>query len=360
VDLGFNPAGLLSMQIVLPEAKYPDRPHQRLFFEQLLERVRALPGVEAAAMSDFLPVQGSAKAPFYVEGKPPASPRDQPLAWMMIVSPGYFRTLGTPLVKGQEFDPATSLDAPPATIINESMARQYFPGQDPIGKRLIVGPRPIEIVGVIQDLQQLGPDVEKTPAFFFSTRQGRSVTPFMYLLVRTSLPPAQVAGSVRKEVSALDPEQPVANLETMEGIVADAVAGRRMTMGLLSGFSAVALLLCALGIYGLVAHSVSARRQEIGVRMALGAQRGQVLAVVVRQGFRWVLIGLGVGLAGALAAAFLLSRTLTGLLYEVSARDPLYYLGAPVLLGTIALLACYLPARRAARVEPGVILRAEG
>jgi putative ABC transport system permease protein len=360
VGLGFNPAGLLSMQIVLPEAKYPDRAHQRVFFEQVLERVRALPGVESAAMSDFLPVQGSAKAPFSVEGNPPASLSDSPLAWLMIVSPGYFRTLGTPLVKGHEFDPATSLDAPPVTIINQSMARQYFPGQDPIGKRLVVGPRQFEIVGVIQDFQQLGPDVEKTPAFFFSTRQGRSRTPFMNLLVRTSLPPAQVADSVRKEVRALDHEQPVANLETMEGILADAVAGRRMTMSLLSGFSAVALLLCALGIYGLVAHSVSARRQEIGVRMALGAQRGQVLAVVVRQGFRWVLIGLAIGLAGALAAAFLLSRTLTGLLYEVSARDPLYYLGAPILLGLIALLACYLPARRAARVEPAVTLRAEG
>ena len=360
VDLGFDPAGLLSMQIVLPEAKYPDRPHQRVFFEQVLERVRALPGVRSAAVSDFLPVQGSAKAPFYVEGKPPASLRDRPLAWLMVVSPGYFRTLGTQLVKGHEFDPAASLDAPPVTMINQSMARQYFPDQDPIGKRLVVGSRQFEIVGVIQDLQQLGPDVEKTPAFFFSTRQGMNPTPFMYLLVRTSLPPAQVADSVRKEVRALDPEQPVANLETMEGIVADTVAGRRITMSLLSGFSAVALLLCALGIYGLVAHSVSARRQEIGVRMALGAQRGQVLAAVVRQGFRWVLIGLGVGLAGALAAAFLLSRTLTGVLFEVSARDPLYYLGAPVLLGAIALLACYLPARRAARVEPAVTLRAEG
>jgi putative ABC transport system permease protein len=360
VDLGFNPAGLLSMQIVLPDAKYPDRAHQRVFFEQVLERVRALPGVESAAMSDFLPVQGSAKAPFSVEGKPPASLSDSPLAWLMVVSPGYFRTLGAPLVKGHEFEPATALDAPPVTIINQSMARQYFPGQDPIGKRLVVGQRQFEIVGVVQDFQQLGPDVEKTPAFFFSTRQGRSRTPFMNLLVRTSLPPAQVAASVRKEVRALDPEQPVANLETMEGILADAVAGRRMTMSLLSGFSAVALLLCALGIYGLVAHSVSARRQEIGVRMALGAQRGQVLAVVVRQGFRWVLAGLGVGLAGALAAAFLLSHTLTGLLFDVSARDPLYYLGAPILLGLIALLACYLPARRAARMEPAVTLRAEG
>jgi putative ABC transport system permease protein len=178
----------------------------------------------------------------------------------------------------------------------------------------------------------------------------------MNLLVRTTLPPARVAASVRREVLAVDPEQPVADVETLEGIVADALAGRRLTMGLLTGFSAVALILCALGIYGLIAHSVTARKQEIGVRMALGAQHSQVLGAVMRQGLRWVLIGLAAGLV----AAFLLARTLSGLLYAVSARDPVGYLIAPLLLGLVALLACYLPARRAARVEPAVTLRAEG
>ncbi len=361
VDLGLNPAGLLSLQITLPTAKYPDRAHQRAFFDQVLERVRVLPGVESAALVDYLPVQGSARAPFEVEGRPPVAQNDQPLAWMMVVSPGFFHTLQARLVKGHELDPAATPASPPATVINEAMARQYFPGQDPIGKRLLLSRRGLEIVGVVQDIQQVGPEVEKTPAFFLSTRQGTiRPLPFLHLLVRSPLPPGKVAEALKREVRAVDPEQPVSDLETMEGIVADAVAGRRLTMTLLSGFSGVALILCALGIYGLVAHSVSARRQEIGVRMALGAQRAQVLGAVVRQGFRWVLIGLGVGLVGAGLAAFLLSRTLTGLLYAVSASDPLYYLGAPLVLGTIALLACYLPARRAARVEPGVILRAEG
>jgi putative ABC transport system permease protein len=361
VNLGLNPAGLLSLQISLPAAKYPDRPHQRAFFDQVLDRVKALPGVESAALVDYLPVQGSAKAPFGIEGQPPVALNDQPLAWMMEVSPGFFHTLQAHMVKGQELDPTATPESPPTTVINEAMARQHFAGQDPIGKHLLLGRRPLEIVGVVQDIQQVGPEVEKTPAFFLSTRQGVArPLPFLHLLVRTPLPPGRIAEAVRREVRAVDPEQPVADMETMEGIVADAVAGRRLTTALLSGFSGVALILCALGIYGLVAHSVSSRRQEIAVRMALGAQRAQVLSAVVRQGFRWVLIGLGVGLAGALVAAFLLSRTLTGLLYAVSARDPLYYLGAPVLLGVIALLACYLPARRAARVEPGVILRAEG
>jgi predicted lysophospholipase L1 biosynthesis ABC-type transport system permease subunit len=247
-------------------------------------------------------------------------------------------------------------------VVNESMARQHFAGRTALGRRLLlggIGGEPAEIVGVVEDLQQLGPDVEKSPAFFVSNRQGGdddAPIPFMHLLVRTSLPPAQVAGSVRREVHAVDSEQPVAEVETLEGIVDASVAGRRVTMGLLSGFSAVALALCALGIYGVVAHSVSARRQEIGVRMALGAQRSQVLAAVVRQGFRWVLAGLAAGLV----AAFLLSRTLAGLLYQVDARHPLYYVGTPVLLGLVALLACYLPARRAARVEPAVTLKAEG
>jgi putative ABC transport system permease protein len=358
VDLGFNPAGLLALQISLPTAKYPDRARQRAFYDQVLERVRTLPGVESAALTDYLPVTGSAQAPFYVADHPPASQRDKPLAYLMVVSPGFFRTLQTPLVKGRDFDPATPPDAPSVAVINEAMARQHFAGGDPVGKRFFLGRREVEVLGVAHDIQQLGPDVAKAPAFFFSERQGVGTLPmpFMNLLVRTSLPPSRVADSVRREVLAVDPEQPVASVQTMEGLVADAVAGRRLMMSLLTGFSAVALILCALGIYGLVAHSVSARRQEIGVRLALGAQRPQVLKQVVRQGFRWVLIGLAAGLV----ASLLLSRTLTGLLYAVSAHDPLYYLLAPLLLGAIALLACYLPARRASRVEPAIILREEG
>jgi putative ABC transport system permease protein len=281
---------------------------------------------------------------------------DLTYAFMMNVSPGFFRTMETPLVKGTDFAPQMPPDAPITAVINESMARQYFPGQDPVHKRLILGKYPAEVVGVARDVQQLGPEVRNTPGFFLPLRRhGELRMPVMQLVVRTSLAPDQVAASIRREVKALDPEQPVADIETLDGVVADALAGRRLTMGLLSGFSAVALLLCPLGIYGLIAHSVTARRQEIGVRMALGARQGQVLTVVMRQGFRWVLLGLAAGLG----AALLLARTLSGLLYGVSARDPRYYLTAPLVLGLIALLACYLPARRAAEVEPAVTLRAE-
>ncbi|HEY2289100.1 MAG TPA: ABC transporter permease [Thermoanaerobaculia bacterium] len=356
VDLGFNPAKLLSIQIALPATKYPDRGRQRAFYETVLERVRSLPGVESAAITDYLPIQGSAQAPIYAEEHPPATPADRTYAFLMNVSPGFFRTMETPLVKGTDFDPRMPPDAPITAVINESMARQYFPGQDPVRKRLILGKYPVEVVGVARDVQQLGPEVRNTPGFFLPLRRhGELPMPVMHLLVRTTLPPAAIAASIRREVTAVDPEQPVADIETLDAVVADALAGRRLTMSLLSGFSAVALLLCALGIYGLIAHSVTARRQEIGVRMALGARQDQVLTVVMRQGFRWVLLGLAAGLV----ATLVLSRTLSGLLYGVSARDPRYYLTAPLVLGLIALLACYLPARRAAEVEPAVTLRAE-
>ncbi len=356
VDLGFNPARLLSMQISLPSTKYPDRGSQRVFYEAVLERVRSLPGVESAAMADYLPIQGSAQAPVYAEGHPPATPADRTYAFMTNVSPGFFHTLETPLIRGNGFDPGLPPDGPITAVINESMARQYFPGQDPLHRHLILGKYPVEIVGVARDVQQLGPEVRNISGFFLPLRRhGELPMPVMHLLVRTTLPPAQVAASVRRAVTAVDPEQPVADVETLDGVVADALAGRRLTMGLLSGFSAVALLLCALGIYGLIAHSVTARRQEIGVRMALGARQDQVLGTVIRQGLRWVLLGLAAGLI----AALLLSRTLSGLLYGVSAQDPRYYLTAPLVLGLIALVACYLPARRAADVEPAVTLRAE-
>jgi putative ABC transport system permease protein len=355
-DLGFNPDRLLSMQISLPSAQYPDRGRQRAFYEQVLERVRALPGVESAAMADNLPIEGSAQAPIAVEGRPPASPADRTYAFMMNVSPGFFRVLQTRLVKGRDFDPRLAPDAPITAVINESMARQYFPGEDPLRHRLVLGDYPVEIVGVTRDVQQLGPEVRNTPGFFLPLRRkGELPMPVMHLLVRTTLPPARVAASVRREVAAVDPAQPVADVETLDGIVSGALAGRRMTVGLLTGFSAVALILCALGIYGLIAHSVTARTKEIGVRMALGARRGQVLGTVLAQGLRWILLGLAAGLA----AALLLSRILAGLLYGVSPRDPVFYLTAPLLLGFIAFLACYLPARRAADVEPAVTLRTE-
>ncbi len=222
-DLGFNPEKLLSMQISLPSSQYPDRGTQRTFYEQVLERVRSLPGVESAAMADYLPIQGSAQAPFDIEGRSPASPADRTYAFMTNVSPGFFRTLRTRLVKGGDFDPKAAPDAPITTVINESMAREHFPNQDPLSHRMILGTYPVQIVGVTRDVQQLGPEVRNIAGFFLPLRRkGELPMLVMHLLVRTTLLPARVAASIRREVAAIDPEQPVADIETLGG-----VGGRR-------------------------------------------------------------------------------------------------------------------------------------
>lgn len=355
VDLGFEPERLMTMRIALPATKYSEAEQQRLFFNEVLDRVRVLPGVSSAALADFLPVEGSARQMFYVEGKPPASPQEQPVAWRMVVSPGFFKTLEARLVRGRDFDPAAQPDAPPALVVNESLARQYFPNQEVLGKRLVLSGEPIEIAGVVKDIHQLGLDVKPEPQFYLSSRQMKHPVPFMQLLVRTSLPPESVIGSVRETVRSLDSEQPVADLRTMESIIADTLAAKRLTVALLSGFSAVALVLCLLGLYGVLAHSVSTRSQEISVRLALGARPGQVLSLIVRQGLQWVAFGIILGLAVALA----LAKVLESFLFEVSAREPAYFVAAPVLLAVVALLASWFPARRAARIAPARALKEE-
>jgi putative ABC transport system permease protein len=356
VDIGFNPARLMTMQISLPSTKYPEVEQQRVFFNQLLDRVRALPGVTSAALSDYLPVEGTARSMFSVEGKPPASPEEQPVAWRMVVSPGYFDTLEARFAGGHDFDAQAAPDAPMTVVVNEALARQHFAGENPVGKRLLLrADLPAEIVGVVRDIHQYGQDMKAEPQFYLPSRQMPRAVPFMQLLVRTSLPPESVAGSVRQAVRALDNEQPVADLRTMEDIIAGTLATRRLTIQLLSGFSAVALALCLLGLYGVLAHLVTTRTHEISVRMALGARPGQVLSLVVRQGLRWVISGIVLGLAAALA----LARVLESFLFEVSVHEPAYFVGAPVLLALVALLASWVPARRAARIAPARALKEE-
>jgi predicted permease len=356
VDMGFKPEGLMAMQIALPSAKYPEVEQQRVFFNQLLDRVRTLPGVTAAALTDYLPVEGSARGMFSVEGKPPASPEEQPVAWRMVVSPGYFDTLEARFKSGHDFDVQAASDAPLTVVINEALALQHFPGENPLGKRLLLrADLPAEIIGVVRDIHQHGQDAKAEPQFYLPSRQYPRAIPFMQLLVRTSLPPESVIGSVRQAVRSLDSEQPVADLRTMEDIIAGTLATRRLTIQLLTGFSAVALLLCLLGLYGVLAHSVTTRTHEISVRMALGARPSQVLQLVVGQGLRWVVSGIILGLAAALA----LTRVLESFLFGVSAQEPAYFVGAPVLLALVALLASWVPARRAARIAPGRALKEE-
>lgn len=360
VDLGFDPEDLLAINVALPVATYPTAAERRVFFEEVLERVRRLPGVESAALADFLPIQGAPQTPIAVAGKPVPRPEEQPLVYRLMVSPGYFRTLGARLLAGRDLDPRATPDAPLAVVINESFAERFFAGEDPLRQRLLMGDgtTEAEVVGVVADVRAQGLDTPDAPQFFLSSRQAReelSPTSFMHVLVRTSLPPASVARGVREAVAAVDREQPIADLQTMEQIVADALARRRLTTRLLALFSAAALVLCLLGIYGVVAHSVALRRKEIGLRMALGARAGQVLGEVARRGLAWVGAGVGLGLA----AALLLSRLIASQLFEVSATEPLQYAVAPLLLVAAAALACWLPARRATRIDPAITLRTD-
>ena len=355
--LGFAPDDLLFVQITLPDAKYPGAAERRVFFEGLLDRVRGVPGVRSAALVEYPPTAGAPHTKLTVEGQAPLPPDKQPLVQRLIASAGYFRTLQTRFLAGHDFDPLLAPNAPLSAIVNRSLAALYFPGESPLGKRLHLrgGNTTAEIVGVVEDIQQDPLEDGVAPAVFLFQRQvtaEQSPPNFMNLAIRTSLPAAGVAASLRREVRAIDPGEPMPEVTTMATMLRAATARRRLTTGLFSGFSALALLLSLLGIYGVVAHSVFLRRREIGVRMALGASRGRVLENVLRGGARWILPGLALGVAGAWFAG----RAIQSQLFEVE-PGTLHLAVAAAILGAIAFAACLLPARKAVRIDPARTLR---
>jgi putative ABC transport system permease protein len=358
LDLGFAPDDLLFVQITLPDAKYPGVAARRVFFEGLEDRVRRLPGVRSAALIEYPPTAGAPHTKLTVEGQAPLPPDKQPLVLRLVTGAGYFRTLKTPFLAGHDFDPQIAPNAPLTAIVNRSLQKLYFPALSPLGKHLQLrsGKSPIEIVGVVEDIQQdpLEDGIEPT-VFLFQHQVGLEQSPpdFMNLAIRTSLPMASVAESLRREVSAIDPGEPLPEMTTMAAMLSTATARRRLTTGLFSGFSGLALLLCLLGIYGVVAHSIFLRRREIGVRMALGASRGQVLENVLRLGARWIVPGLVLGTIGSYFAG----RALESQLFGVEGVDPLHFTAAAVILGGIAFVACLLPAQKATRIDPATTLR---
>jgi putative ABC transport system permease protein len=359
VDLGFNPDKLLTARVLLPGSKYGDNPKRAAFFQQAVQRIETIPGVQAVGAISWLPLVGLGSATsFWVDGRPEPPPGEKPGTDVRVITPGYFAAMGIPLIKGRIFDERDNAQSPRVLIINEAMAREFFPDEDPIGKRLIISwdrpALPDEIIGVVGDAKLTSIDGQVRPAIYWPHARQSSYSA-MAFAVRTTSDPLAVAGSLVSEIRAIDAEQPVADIRTMEEVVSTSVSRPRFNMLLLGLFAGVALVLSAVGIYGVMAYSVNQRTHEIGIRMALGARSTDVLRLIVGQGMVLALGGVGIGLAGA----YFLTGLMSSLLFGVTATDPLTFGGISLLLAGVAFVACYVPARRATKVDPMVALRYE-
>jgi putative ABC transport system permease protein len=359
VDPGFDPHRVLTFKIDLPYARYSDV-HQTEFFRQAAMRLNRLPGVRSASAVLPLPLDGDEiDTIFDIEGRP-AAKADEPRTNYSWTEPGYFRTLRIPLLRGRDFTDRDDLKATPVVIINETLAKRFFTHQNPIGMRIkpdigngYKSPPMREIVGVVGDVKQHGLTVEPSPQVYVPLAQ--SPLGSMIAVVRTEVDPRSVATAVRKEVTAMDKDLPIYRVETLDQYFVHSVAQPHFYTLLLGIFAALALVLAAVGLYGVVSYSATQRTHEIGVRMALGAQKDDVLELVVGQGFKLTLAGVGIGIIGALA----LTRFLSSLLYGVKPTDPLTFIAVSLILTAVAAVASYIPARRATKVDPMVALRYE-
>jgi len=358
LDPGYRADHLLTMKIVLPETKYPDKERRAPFFRELIRRVQTLPGVQSVAVASNLPLTYNGDSmPIGIEGRADPPPDQMPDVILRVVSPGYFSTMGIPLVQGRDFTEQDKPDAVRVAVISEKTARHFWPGESPIGKRfkpgLVTGDSPWrEVVGVVKDVRQNDFVAEPKMQMYMAHEQVGSFAPNA-VVVRTSVDPQSLGTAVRKTVWEIDKDQPVSDIRSMEEIVSEAVARQRFSMVLLGVFAMLALVLAAVGIYGVMSYSVGQRTHEIGIRMALGAQRSDVLKMAVGQGLRLVLIGVAIGVV----SAAVLTRVMTSLLFGVSATDPVTFIAISLLLISVALLASYIPALRAARIDPMVALR---
>ncbi|HVG31968.1 MAG TPA: ABC transporter permease [Pyrinomonadaceae bacterium] len=355
VDPGFKPDNVLTMQLSLPRSKYSKPEQQSAFLQQVLERIEAVPGVGSVSVVAGPPFSGlTASRYFQIEGRPPRPAGEGLNAGYNAASPNYFQTLGIPLRRGRDFTKQDVMGTPEVVIINEAMARRFWPDEDAVGGRLRIGEDAWRtVVGVVGDVRHTGLDEEPKPEMFYPYLQ--SPLSFMTLMVRSTTDEKALRASIQREIRAVDPDLPVYGIKSMEQMISESVSPRRLNMILLTTFAVVALVMAALGIYGVMAYSVSQRTHEIGIRMALGAQRGDVLKMIVGQGMILTLMGIGIGLA----ASFGLTRLMRSLLYGVTATDPLTYIAVALVLGTVALMASLIPARRATRVDPMEALRYE-
>jgi putative ABC transport system permease protein len=362
VDVGFNPAGLLTMRVEMSESKAQDLERRVNFYQAALERVQALPGVEAAGITNAAPIITPGMRNFIIiEGKPDPPPGQPQLANNRVVSPDYFRTLGVPLLQGRLLAAQDNAQAPAVALINQAMARRYWGDENPVGKRFGAAWNASNVswatvVGVVGDIRQAGLDNAPLPEFYmpFTQAHARWAKPRV-LFIRTAGDPLSLVAAVKEQIWVVDKDQTIWAVRTMEEIVARWLAPRRFNLWLLGVFAALALALAGVGIYGVISYAVGQRTREIGVRMALGAHAGDILKLIVRQGLALTLCGVALGLGASLA----LTRWLATLLFDVSATDPLTFVSVALLLTVVALLACYLPARRATKIDPLVALRHE-
>ncbi|HKQ61939.1 MAG TPA: ABC transporter permease [Candidatus Polarisedimenticolaceae bacterium] len=357
VPLGFVPRQLAVFNLGISPRQYPDIARQSLFFEQVLERLRAIPGVTKASATSGLPIVGGfARSPFVLEGSAAPPVNERQLAVRSTLAPGYFATLGIPLRQGRDFTWRDREGATNAVIVNESMARRLFPGgESPLGRRLITGIQsiPREIVGVVGDTRSQGFAQAPQDEMYYPTAQLGDL--FLSIVLQSERPASSLRGEVQAAVHEIDRGIPVNEVRPLDALLAQSVSDRRLVVGLVGGFAALALLLAALGIYSVIAYGVSQRKGEIGVRMALGADPRSILALVLKEGLRLTALGLAIGLAAAAG----LTRLLRSQLFEVSATDPLVYSAVTGFLVAISLLACLMPARRASQVDPLEALRTD-
>jgi putative ABC transport system permease protein len=355
VDKGFASERVLTFTINLPSARYPEAPQRLAFFRRLLEGVRGVPGVRDASLVSDLPLAGGTNGGVGIPGRafPPGA---EPIANKRIVGADFFTVLGIPVAAGRAFTAADGPGAPQVALVNQAFARRHFPNESPVGKRIDFGWETTgtqEIVGVVADIREGALDAPPEPTVYVPLGQRSNGESSAYVVVRTRGEPMQTLGALRAAVYAVDRDQPIDRVRTLDDVVAEQLAGKRLALSLLGGFSALALLLAAVGLYAVVSHAVSQRVQEIGVRMALGAESGTVLRLVLRRSGALVGAGVAAGAVAALGA----TRLLAGMLYGVGRTDPLTFVGVAVVLGGAAVAASLVPALRASRVDPVRALR---
>ncbi|MGA9768759.1 MAG: ABC transporter permease [Blastocatellia bacterium] len=366
VNPGFDPNHVLTMQVNLPSLRYMEDDQIKSFYEQVLKRVETMPGVESVGASVIIPlIDRKFNRRYTIDGRAPLSPDERLMSNYRAISPNYLQTLRIPLIKGRNFTEQDRDKSQPVIVINDSMRRSIIellsvPGEEILGKHITIpsdGPVSREIVGVVADVKHTSLDTESGAEMYVPYLQ-KPYT-FMGLVVRTTSEPTQMTNAVRDSILAVDPGQPVYDVKTMQQLVDESVSQPRLYTALLGIFAGVALMLAAVGIYGVLNYSVNQRRQEIGIRMALGAQSSDILKMIVGHGMFLTALGLAIGLTASLLLAFFMSKVIEGFLFGVEATDLTIFIGIPLLLALVSLLSCYIPARRATKVDPMIALRAE-